>query len=200
MGKLFIVTIEPLYSNIVSVELRRSATNPRELARAVDFVSFVLLNISKSELNFIKQILFFENKIFIDVERKETKEKLMKLIKQYHYPINCSIGPLEKQKPPTKALVLYAPYTKRPKEGKRKFLISWEVIKPDSKRVLLNKRLFGYTHTGKFYPGLLQKYKAEKLGKGCISVPVSASQLFLELFNEMKIPIKTKEVLDYSHA
>ena len=174
--------------------------NPKELVKAINFVSYVLLNISKLDLNYLKQIVFFENKIFIDVEKEDVKEKLTRLAKQYHHPVKCKIGSLEKQKLPANALVLYSPYVKKIKEGKRRLLISWDVIRPDSKRVLLNKRLFGYTHTGKFYPGLVQKYKAEKLGKGCISVPISASQIFLELFEEMKVSTEIKEVLDYSHA
>ena len=175
------------------------ATTPKDLAKAVDLVSYILINISQQELNNIKRILFFNNKVFIDVEDKEIKNKLSKIIKQYHYPIDCVIGSFEKQKL-TKALVLYAPFVKKPKEGERRLLISWDVIKPDSKRVLLNKRLFGYTHTGKFYPGLLQRHKGEKLGKGIISVSISSSQIFIDLFNEMKISMKTKEVLEYTHA
>lgn len=166
----------------------------------MNFIAYLFLNISKSELNFIKQILFFENKVFIDVDKKEIKNKLNKILKQYIYSISYSIGALEKQKIPVGAVVLYSRYVKKQKEGKRKLLILWEVVKPDSKRVLLNKRLFGYTHSGKFYDGLLQKYGAEKLGKGCIAIPISSAQIFLSLFNEMKVSIETREVLEYSHA
>jgi len=75
-------------------------------------------------------------------------------------------------------------------------LISWETVKPESTRVLLNKRLFGYTHQGVFYQGLVQKYSAEKLGKGCISVPSQFAELFVRLFREMKIAVKVKEVIE----
>jgi len=104
----------------------------------------------------------------------------------------------DKSKIPSKAIILYGKFFKRSKEGQRKLLILWDVVKPDSKRVLLNKRLFGYVHSGKAYSGLLQKFSGEKLGKGCISVPLQSAQVFLDLFGEMQISIRTKEVLEYS--
>lgn len=172
----------------------------KELARALDFVSFILLNLSDKEISKIRQILFLkEGQIFIDIisETKELKNKISSIAKQFPYAFDFKLGKVENfKKLPSKLLVLYGTYQRKPKEGKAKVLISWEVIKPDSKRVLLNKRLFGYTHSGKPYPGLLQKYRGEKLGKGCIYIPAEYAEYFLRLFKEMGISIKVKEVFE----
>ena len=159
-----------------------------------------MLNITKLEISVIKQAVFFKNKVYIEVGKEDVKRKLLQLVKQYPYPVEYSISCLGKEKLPKNAFILYSRYES--KQGKRRLFISWDNIKPNSKRVYFNKHLFGYAHTGKSYPGLLQKYKGEKLGKNCISVPTSASKFFLNFFNKLKIPInspnKTKEVFEYS--
>ena len=57
--------------------------------------------------------------------------------------------------------------------------------------------LFGYTQNKKFYSGLLQKFKAERMGKGCITVPLEYSKDILKLFRKYKISVKIKKVLEY---
>ena len=159
-----------------------------------------MLNVSKSELSCVKQAVFFKNKVYIEVGKEDVGRKLSELIKQYPYKVTCTISWRGREKLPENAFILYSRYES--KQGERKLLISWEKIKPNSKRVYFNKHLFGYTHTGKFYPGLLQKYAGERLGKNCISVPASTSKFFLRFFNELKIQIKSsnkpKEVFEYS--
>src|SRR3989338_4771549 len=82
-------------------------------------------------------------------------------------------------------------------KGEHKVFFIWENIKPNSKRVLFNKQMFGNTQGKKFYDGLLQKYKAERLGKGCIIVPIEHSNVFHNLFKKYKITVKIKKVVEY---
>jgi hypothetical protein len=95
-------------------------------------------------------------------------------------------------------IILYGKFTSPIKEGRYKTFFIWENIKPNSKRVLLNKQLFGYMANGKFYSGLLEKYEGEKLGKGIIIVPLKYSSIVHSFFKKNKIAVKIKQVLDYS--
>lgn len=81
--------------------------------------------------------------------------------------------------------------------GKHRTLFVWENIKPNSKRVLFNKQIFGYKYGKKFYPGLLQKYEGERLGKGCILVDLEHYIIFHKLFKKYKIPVRIKKILEY---
>jgi len=170
----------------------------KKLASALNFVSFLLLNLTEKEREEIKQILLLDAKIFVDaLDNKELADKISAIAKQFAYPLDFSVGTLEAQKKPqASAFILYSRFQLQPKAGVPKTLISWEVIKPDSKRVLLNKRLFGYTQFGKFYPGLMQRYSAVKLGKGCISVSSQFAPAVIAVFKQMKIPFETKEVFE----
>ncbi len=94
-------------------------------------------------------------------------------------------------------LILYGKYLPAVKEGKHLAFFIWENVKPNSRRVLFNKQLFGFTQNGKHYDGLLQKYAGERLGKGCISVALEHATLFLKLFRHYHISVKIKKVLEY---
>ncbi len=95
-------------------------------------------------------------------------------------------------------ILLYGKFTPETTAGKHQAFCIWENIKPNSKRVLFNKQLFGYKQNGKFYAGLLLKYGGERMGKGCIAVPLEQNIIFLKLFRKYKIKVKIKKVLDYS--
>jgi len=95
-------------------------------------------------------------------------------------------------------LILYGKYKRVPKKGKHRVLFIFENIKPNSKRVMLNKKIFGYKHSGKNYKGLLEEYNGIRLGKGCIFVPLEHSNLFLKLFKAYRINVKIKKMFDYS--
>ncbi|MDP3640436.1 MAG: nucleotidyltransferase domain-containing protein [Nanoarchaeota archaeon] len=117
--------------------------------------------------------------------------------------IRLTIGELKKWKELQPSLIangilLYGKFQPRVKEGKHRAFFIWENIKPNAVRVLLNKQLFGYKQKGKLYLGLLQKYGGEKLGKGCIVVPLEHATLFLKLFRRYNASVKIKKVLEYS--
>lgn len=94
-------------------------------------------------------------------------------------------------------IALYGKFKPEIKEGRHKSFFIWENIKPNSKRVLFNKYLFGYKQNKKQYIGLLKDYGGERMGKGCIVVPAENSNKFLALFRKFKIAVKIKRVLEY---
>ena len=172
------------------------ADTAKSIASALAFASYLVSNLAESELNELKQILWIAKtgSVFADISKdSEFRRRLYALAKQYIHPIDFEIGQLDKI--PESSVILYSK-CKKSETGVVKTLISWESIKPESKRVLLNKRLFGYMHHNVSYPGLVQKYSAEKLGKGCIAVPSQYADVFLAVFRGMKIPVHIKEVAE----
>jgi len=95
-------------------------------------------------------------------------------------------------------LLLYGKYESTPRNAVHKTVFSWEKIKPESKRVLLFKRLFGYKAEKKGYEGLLSQYAGEKLSKGSIIIPAKHSLVFMKLFRKMKITVKIRKIVEYS--
>lgn len=132
-----------------------------------------------------------------------TKYKNYWKILEIENEVKLTIGQLEKWKELKPRLIangilLYGKYKPEVKEGKHKTFFMWENIKPNSKRVLFNKQMFGYNVSQKFYLGLIQKNNGERMGKGCIIVPLEQANIFLKLFRKHKINVKIKKVLDYS--
>lgn len=168
----------------------------KSIACALAFVSYLISNLLESELAEIRQILWIAktSSVFIDISKDlNFKKRLVSIGKQYLHTVNFEVGQLDKT--PESAVILYSKFISA-KQVSAKTLISWESIKPESKRVLLNKRLFGYVHHGIGYRGLLDKYSGEKLGKGCISVPSQYADIFLSVFKDMKIPVLKRGVIE----
>ena len=76
-------------------------------------------------------------------------------------------------------------------------IIYWEKIKPNSKRVLFNKKIFGYRQEKKHYEGILQKYNGKKIGKGSIIAPSEAQNELNAILKKLKINAKIIKVLEY---
>jgi len=116
--------------------------------------------------------------------------------------IKLTIGELEKWEElkssiTSNGILLYGKFMPEIKEGKHRTFFFWENIKPNTKRVLFNKQLFGYRQNKKHYHGLLQKYDGERLSKGGIIVPLEYSNVFNKLFKKFKITFKIKKTLVY---
>lgn len=94
-------------------------------------------------------------------------------------------------------LVLYGKFKPAVKEGRHLVFFAWENIKPNSKRVLFNKQMFGHKQKGKFYDGLVGKYMGERIGKGCIIAPLEHGNVFHSLFKKYRISVKIMKVLEY---
>lgn len=155
--------------------------------------------------------------IFIDVVSDSKKYDFNKCVsdffnsakyKNYWHPlgidneIKLAIGVLDEWKELKPSIIsngilLYGKFKSGIKEGTYSVIFNWENIKPNSKRVLFNKQMFGYNKNKRFYNGFIQKYNAERLGKGAIVVPLEHFNLFNNLFKKYKITVKIKKFLEY---
>lgn len=134
--------------------------------------------------------------------------KLSNKYKSYWKPlgiekdIQLTIGQMRQWKELKPSLVsngilLYGKFKPEIKEGTHNTFFIWENIKPNARRVAFNKKLFGHSQGGKFYRGLLQEYNGERVGKGCIAVPLENAASFQQLFRAHKISVKIRKVLEY---
>lgn len=146
----------------------------------------------------------------IEIELEKIRDDFLDSMKYKNYwkpleienEIKLTIGNLNEWKELKPSIIangvlLYGKFKPEIKEGKHTVFFVWENISPNSKRVLFNKQLFGYKQNSKFYKGLLQKYEGERLGKGCVIVPLEQSKVFHKLFKKYRINVKIKKVLEY---
>ncbi len=157
--------------------------------------------------------------IFVDVENNEKKvekeiskkvddffnsvkfEKYWKLL-NINNEINVVVGKLDEWKLKDAmlgdAIILYQKYSPKLDKGKNKAVLTWGTIKNNSKRVMLNKKIFGYKYYKNYYKGLLEKYNGEKLGSNVILINLENLNLFLKIFHKFKIPVEIRRVFEYS--
>ncbi len=86
--------------------------------------------------------------------------------------------------------VLFGRFTATAEKSYQYTLISFENVKPESTRVLLHRKLFGFKVGTKQSLGMLQKYKGIRVGAGGIMVPIQYASEFQEYLKEKKIPFK----------
>ncbi|MBI2173058.1 MAG: nucleotidyltransferase domain-containing protein [Candidatus Aenigmarchaeota archaeon] len=151
--------------------------------------------------------------IFLDIFRKEKllekkvekiKEGFYKSIKFTRYwkligienEIKPIVGKIDEWKDLKSSIiingiVLYGRYNEMPEKSKS-IIFLWENIKPHSKRVTINKKIFGYNHYGRKYLGMLEKYNGIKLAKGSIEIPIESYPVFIKIFRTYRIPVKIK--------
>ena len=164
---------------------------------------------SKSDVDIFIDLVH-EQKLFED-ELRSYLEEFYKSVKYKHYwkllgidnEIKLTIGKMDewKELQPSiiaNGLILYGKFAPSVKDGTHKTFLIWENIKPNTKRVFFNKKVFGFKQREKFYEGLLKKYGGERLGKGCILVPAEHSQLFITFFRKYHITVKIKRVVEYA--
>lgn len=156
--------------------------------------------------------------IFIDIlnNEEETEKETNKIIDKFYdsikfknywkllnikNEINVIVGKIDEWKLKDtmlgNSIILYQAYAPKLENGKSRVILSWGNIKPNSRRVMLNKNIFGYKHYGKFYEGLLQKYKGEKLGANVIITDIQNLNLFLKTFHRLRAPVKILRVFEY---
>lgn len=95
------------------------------------------------------------------------------------------------------SIVLYQKFSQKLENGKNMALLSWGVIKNNSKRVMLNKNLFGYNYYGKLYKGALEIYNCKKIGSNVILIPIENLDAFLKIFRKFKISVKIRRLAEY---
>ena len=118
-------------------------------------------------------------------------------VKGIENSISIKVGKLEEwedlsQNISSNGIVLYKKYTGKPTGLKAYTLLSWEKS-GKSKGAVLNK-FYGYRIGKKFYPGLLQKTKSEKIGMSSVMIPASSSRLFIEVLEKYKINYSRRDV------
>ncbi len=95
------------------------------------------------------------------------------------------------------SIILYQKYSPVLEKGENKAILIWGVVKNNSKRVMLNKKLFGFDYYKKHYNGLIKTYNGEKLGSNVIKIPAEYLNLFLKEFYKFKIAVKINMVFEY---
>ncbi len=91
-------------------------------------------------------------------------------------------------------IILYGKYKAEAERIKHYVLFSFENVKPESKRVLAYRKLFGFRQNGKKYEGISQKINAIKVGKGSILVPIEHAGEIKRYFQEKKISVKVYDL------
>ncbi|MFH1711584.1 MAG: nucleotidyltransferase domain-containing protein [Nanoarchaeota archaeon] len=91
-------------------------------------------------------------------------------------------------------IILYGKYTAKPKKVKHYVLVSFENIKPDKKRVVLFRKMFGFKVGNKKYDGLVKKTNAVRVGKGSILVPIEHFDKIRDYMKEKKIAVKVYDL------
>ncbi|MFH1065623.1 MAG: nucleotidyltransferase domain-containing protein [Nanoarchaeota archaeon] len=204
---------------------RNSEEQWRSLASyASSFASFV---IGHADLSKIKNIILFgsaargeagdDSDIDIFIDGSLSQAQADRLVTQFSRTdafkkwkllgINNEIKPIAgnldewldlKQSIIADGIVLYGKFKEMPENAKPMVLFSWEEIKPNSNRVLFNKRMFGFNHYGKRYEGLLAQINGKKIGKGAVIVPDEKHKEVLELFKRHDVKFSMKKVLEIS--
>src|SRR3989344_4118693 len=176
------------------------------IAYALDFASYLLSKLENGEINRI--ILhgsvargdFDEESdidLFIDINDIKFEKRIAKLLENYYKTnsykewelkgltneISLISGKLDsdewkdlKRAIMNTGIMLY---------GKYKSDI--ENIKPDSKRVSIFRKIFGFKIGKKKYPGMAEKINAIQLGKGDILVPIEHTLELKKFFQEKKV-------------
>lgn len=156
--------------------------------------------------------------LFIDIlnDEKQIEKEIKKIIDNFYNSvkfksywkllnikndINVVVGKLDEWKLKDSMLgssiLLYQKYAPSLEKGKNKAILIWKNVKPNSKRVMLNKKLFGYKHYKRYYAGLLEKYEGKKLGANVIIIPVEQSSIFLKEFHKFRVPARILRIFEY---
>ena len=198
------------------------------LSYAEDFVSFIIETIDisqiksiilfgsvsrdeadeESDIDLFFDVIKFDKKL--EDKILQAKQKFYSSVKYKEYwnlrgvknEFSLKIGKLSEWEELKNSIIstckiMYGKYFEIP-NGKNLTYFILENIRPETKRILCSKRLFGYIQNKKRYTGLLEKYEGLKLGKGIFVVPTEHSNIFIAFFRKNKIVVKIRKVLDYS--
>ena len=88
-------------------------------------------------------------------------------------------------------IILYGKYAASVKTKDNYVILWWGSIKPEYKRVMISKQLYGWKLRKKVYRGMIQKADGEKLGSNVILVPSQNFDTIKEFFRKHKINYKS---------
>jgi len=87
-------------------------------------------------------------------------------------------------------IMLYGKYKAEADKINHYVLFSFENIKPNKKRVLIFRKLFGFKVGKKSYPGLIEKMNTIRVGKGVLLVPIEYANELKKYFQNKKVKVK----------
>ncbi len=87
-------------------------------------------------------------------------------------------------------IILYGAYKSNVEKSSSYSLFVFENIKPDKKRVVIFRKLFGFNVGKKHYSGIVQQLQGIKLGKGAILIPLENSGHIKTYFKLKKISFR----------
>jgi len=91
-------------------------------------------------------------------------------------------------------IILYGKYKAETEKINQYVLFSFENIKPEKKRILIFRKLFGFKIGKKYYPGLSEKINAVKTGKGSLLVPIEHANELKNYFQGKKVTVKVYDL------
>ncbi len=90
----------------------------------------------------------------------------------------------------TNGITLYGRFSSDIDENKGYALFSFENISPESKRVSIYRKLFGFKLGKKKYVGIIDELNGKRIGKGVVIIPLENSQKLKEILKRKKVEYK----------
>ena len=117
--------------------------------------------------------------------------------------IKLTIGVLEdwKELQPSIAangITLFGKFKAGAKDGRHEAFFFWENVKPNTRRVQLNRELFGFKQKGRSYPGAVEECGGDRLAKGCIVVPLEQATSIHNIFKRHRVTARIKKAMEYA--
>lgn len=116
-------------------------------------------------------------------------------------PFSCLVGNLDssewkdlKRSIINHGIILYGKYKAEAEKVYQYTIFTFGKIAPESKRVIIHRKLFGFNTKKQNYGGLAQKLGLLKLGKGSLLVKAEHVTALKELFRKNKVTVKLYDV------
>jgi predicted nucleotidyltransferase len=90
-------------------------------------------------------------------------------------------------------LVIYGKYV-APAKGEAALLIWWTAVKPQSKRIALSKKLYGWSYRKEKHEGLVARTGTIKLGPNTLLIPLESAKAITEAFKGLGIDFRSRHV------
>lgn len=192
------------------------------IAYALDFVSYALSkieNINKIILH--GSVARGDNNgesdidLFFDSNDKKLEKKIKKIIedycktKKYHEwelkgienPFSVIVGKLDsaewkdlKRAIIDTGIILYGKYKGEVEKINQYVLLSFENIKPEKKRVVVYRKLFGFSNGKDKYAGEVEKAGGVRVGKGVVIIPVENIEKIKGYLKIKKISVRIYDI------
>lgn len=192
------------------------------IAYAMDFCSYLVSNAEKIEKIILfgsvaKDQFDAESDIdlFIHTKERKLEQKIKKIVDNYYLTekfrrwglngidraFSCIVGDLDSEEwrdlkisIANTGILLYGKYESKIGKAKQFAIFSLKPIKPEVKRVVVHKQLFGFSLKNKSYRGIVSKYQGAVLGRSIFMVPCEYSLNTKKFLNENKISFEVYDI------